>query len=80
MSVLTIEQQDALHKAEGPLRVQDPATNTHYVLMREDVYERFKALFEEDAPTAEEQAAFLGHFAKISGWDDPALDVYSDLA
>ena len=52
MSVLTIEQQDALHNAKGPVRLEDP-------------------------PTPEEQAAFLGHFAAISGWDDPALDVYN---
>jgi hypothetical protein len=79
MSVLTPEQLDALHKADAPFRVQDPATNTNYVLVREDVYERFRSLFEEDPPTREEQSAFLGHFAEISGWDDPELDVYNDM-
>lgn len=79
MSVLTPEQQNELHKVEGPLRVQDPATNTNYVLVPEDLYDRVRALFEEDPPTQREQLAFLGHFAKISGWDDSELDVYNDM-
>jgi hypothetical protein len=79
MSVLTPDQQNELHKAQGPFRLQDPATNTSYVLVPEEIYQRVRALFEEDPPTKEEQLAFLGHFAKISGWDDPELDVYNDM-
>ncbi len=77
MTQLTPEQSSAIRAAEEtPLRIIDPATNTEYVLLRADVYERVRNLF--DDPTTD---AFMDQIesAAAAGWDDPALDVYNDL-
>lgn len=77
MTQLTQEQSSAVRAAvETPIRMVDPDTNTEYVLLRADVYERMHHLF--DDPEAD---AFLAQIesAAAAGWDDPALDVYNDL-
>jgi hypothetical protein len=77
MTRLTPEQSSAIREAEEtPLRIIDPDTNTEYVLLRADVYERARMLF--DDPTAD---TFLAQIesAAAAGWDDPALDVDNDL-
>jgi hypothetical protein len=61
MIELTKEQQGELGKAE-PAKLRDPRTDETYVLVRTDVYERMRAIF--DGAT------------KRAGWDDPALDAY----
>lgn len=74
---LTTEQwADLQQGAEGPPRVSDPAQTSTFVLVRADVYERFKSLFEEDPVTEKERAFHLQQFGKRAGWDDPAMDVY----
>ena len=64
---------------EVPIRVSDPAQNATFVLLRADVYERFRALFEEDPVTEKERLFQLEQFGKRAGWDDPAMDMYDDL-
>lgn len=56
-----------------------PAQNATFVLLRADVYERFRALFEEDPVTEKERLFQLEQFGKRAGWDDPAMDMYDDL-
>jgi hypothetical protein len=65
--------------AERPVRVTDPACNNTYVLVQENVYERFKSLFEADPVTEQERLFQLEQFGKRAGWDDPEMDVYNDL-
>jgi hypothetical protein len=80
MTALSPDLRQAIEQAgDTPPRVIDPETNTAYVLLRADLYERFKALFEEDPPTREEQLYFLREAGKRAAWDDPAMDVYNDL-
>jgi hypothetical protein len=80
MTTLNAELQEAVRQAQGePIRVEDPQTNTRYVLVREDVYDRVKALLQDDPPTIEEQKAYLSHMVKITGWDDPEMDIYDDM-
>lgn len=77
MTRLTRKQSSAVRAAaETPPRIVDPATNTEYVLLRADVYERVRHLF--DDPAAD---AFMAQIesAAAAGWDDPTLDVYNDL-
>lgn len=50
-----------------------------FVLIRSEVYERLKALFEDDPVTEQERRNQLQQFGKRAGWDDPAMDVYDDL-
>jgi DNA-binding SARP family transcriptional activator len=77
---LTEEQWAGVMQAnEVPVRVSDPAQATTFVLVRADVYERFKALFEGDPVTEQERLFQLKEFAMRAGWDDPAMDAYEDL-
>jgi hypothetical protein len=47
---LTEQQRQALAKeSESPPRVIDRATNTAYVLVRADLYERIQSLLHDDA-------------------------------
>jgi hypothetical protein len=77
---LTDEQWASVQKgADSPLRVSDPTNSATFVLVRAEVYERFKSLFEEDPVTEEERLNHLRQFGRRAGWDDPAMDVYDDL-
>ena len=65
--------------SESPVRVIDPSQSAAYVLIKAEVYERFKSLFEEDPVTDQERRFHLQQFGRRAGWDDPAMDVYDDL-
>jgi hypothetical protein len=45
---LTHEQREALLSGSEPAHAIDPATNTEYVLLRRDVYDRLKRMLDED--------------------------------
>jgi len=70
---------DAAKGNEVPVRVFDPAESAMFVLVRAEVYERFKSLFEEDPVTEQERLFQLQQFGKRAGWDDPEMDIYDDL-
>lgn len=76
---LTNEQWASVQGGERPVRVSDPSHSATFVLLRADVYERFKSLFEEDPVTDQERQFQLQEFGRRAGWDDPAMDVYDDL-
>jgi hypothetical protein len=77
---LTDEQWANIQEApDAPPRVSDPSQRKNFVLVKAEVYERFKSLFEDDPVTREERQAQLQQFGKRAGWDDPAMDVYDDL-
>jgi hypothetical protein len=76
---LSDEQRAALEQHAGqPVYVVDPVKNVEYVLIPVDVYQRVRALLENeefdirDTYAAQEQA--LG----AAGWNDPAMDAYND--
>ena len=75
MSFELTEQQ--LHSLDSELpapRVVDPRTNTAYVLIRADLYERLKGVFDEDFQPRDAYAAIDRAFAEV--WDDPKMDDY----
>ena len=77
---LTEEQWDEVQKEPDlPVRVNDPTEGAAFVLMRAEVYERFKALFENDPATEQERQYLLEQFGRRAGWDDPEMDVYDEL-
>lgn len=82
MIELTLEQgQSVVRQGEIPPRALDPGTQTTYVLIREEIYNRVKALFaEEDGNqfVAEMYTHAMEVFGK-EGWDDPAMDLYNEL-
>jgi hypothetical protein len=76
---LTEEQWANIESDELPVRVSDPTRSATFVLVRADVYERFKVLFEEDPVTEQERLFHLQQFGKRAGWDDPEMDIYDEL-
>ena len=77
---LTPEQWTDISRHDGELvRVSDPSQCESFILLRSEVYERFKALF-EGAPVSDQERIFeLQQFGQRAGWDDPAMNVYDDL-
>jgi hypothetical protein len=76
MIELTPEQHQAL--SETGSDAVDPATNSHYVLVRAEVYNRLRQLDSEDKWVDGASAASMEVFAR-DGWDDPRMDVYDSL-
>lgn len=80
MSVpLTELLQQALDERAGePLWLVDPRTQTAYVLLRADLYERVQALVEEADLTPEEKLLLLTESGRRAGWDAPEMDDYDN--
>jgi len=82
MIELTPEQRRAVARHQGsPPRAIDPDTQTGFVLIREETYDRIKALVAEEDESQLPRALYP-HVMEIfgrEGWDDPAMDVYDEL-
>lgn len=78
---LTDEQRQVLNAAgeQGPVTVFDPATKLKYILVRADLYERFRALFSDDEFQPTEAYPLMDEVARREGWLDPEMDVYDQL-
>ena len=61
-----------------PPRLLDPLTNSEYVLLRADVYDRLRAILDVEDPTAEELATHMWNVMKDE-WEDPAMDAYDEM-
>lgn len=82
MIELTLEQRKAVSKqGETPPRAIDPDTDTTYVLIREEVYAKVKALLREEQNNQFLEDIYLPTMEVFGreGWDDPAMDIYNDL-
>ncbi len=82
MSILLTEEQRQVIEihSESPPRLIDPKTNEAYVLLRADVYERAKALFEEDEnQLVRDMYPHMWEVFGKDGWDDPPMDVYNNF-
>jgi len=72
---LTEAQAQAAEKAgEAPTEVVDPRTNTAYVLLRREAYEKLTAQYDDGPWTAEERDALALEAGQSLGWDD--MDEY----
>jgi hypothetical protein len=71
---LTPEQRLEL-TADAP-RFIDPDTCTTYVLVKEEVYDRFETLLAPEKLTAAEQRLVLHAAGLRAGWGDPEMDIY----
>ena len=75
MIELTKAQHDELgSNGQESARVLDPITNTQYVLLRSDLYERLRALVEDDFHVSDAYAAIDEAFA--DGWNHPKMSDY----
>ncbi len=76
-TLLTPEQHNDLKQhGDKPMPVIDPVTQKVYVLMAGDVFDRFKALFDDEPFDLRETYAAQSATAGVAGWDDPEMDVY----
>lgn len=73
MIELTPEQRQNLEAGEPVV-----PTNTPYVLVHKNVYERIQSLLGDEQWTQDAYAAAMEVFAR-DGWDDPRRDVYDEL-
>lgn len=77
---LTPDQWHSVQEGQGsPVNVRDPSDTEEFVLLRKDVYEKFRAVFEDVPVTDQERQHQLQQFGKRAGWDDPEMDIYNDL-
>ena len=81
MTALTVEQREAVATARDPyLRVVDPVSQTEYVLVRADIFERLQnRIFDAEPLSSEEKNQLFVEAARRAHWDDPEFDVYNDL-
>ena len=82
MIELTLEQrQSVIKQDENPPLAIDPDTAITYVLIREEVYAKIKALLIEEQNNQFLQDMYLPVMETFGkeGWDDPAMDIYNDL-
>ena len=82
MIELTLEQRQAVaREEETPPRVVDPVSQARYVLVREEVFDRVRRLFDadDDSQFARDLTPHVLELFGREGWDDPAMDVYNDL-
>ena len=76
VSTLTPEQRQEIQKAGGePVRLADPETQTEYVILKADVYDRIRALADETRAAYPLAMKVFGQ----DGWDDPQMDEYNVL-
>ncbi len=74
MTTLTPEQRHEVHKAgEEPVRCADPETQTEYVILRADVYDRMRAEADDLRSAYPLAMRVFGE----DGWDDPQMDEYN---
>lgn len=80
MITLPKELHDAVRSQEALVRLTDPETETEYVVVRADVFDRLKAFVFTDEPLSTvERHGLLVQAGIRAGWDDPEMDVYNDL-
>ena len=80
MVELTAEQhQSIIGNGNEPLRAIDPATKAEYVLVRAEIYDRFRAMLSDELGWQDAAYASAMEVFARDGWDDPRMDVYDTL-
>ena len=80
MIELSVEQHQSLTTNSGePPRAHDPVTDTEYVLVRSEVYDRIKTLIADDKEWPRDAYAAAMQVFAADGWNDPRMDVYDTL-
>jgi hypothetical protein len=78
-TILSKEQQYELEQRGGkPIEVVHPDTQKVYVLIDGEMYNRLRALLDDEPFDLRETYAAQSAAAGAAGWDDPEMDVYDD--
>jgi len=80
LTTMTPELRAAIEQAgTEPARLVDPETQTAYILMREEEYDRIRTTHAPSGEaTPEAMYPFIDEAFGLSGWDDPKMDDYND--
>src|SRR5262245_46866991 len=76
MIVLTEDQRLELARPE-PVAI-DPQTNEQYVLVRKEVYDRIRALFDDDGPDMRQVGILVDRAMREEDEGDPTLAFYQE--
>jgi len=77
MTTITPELRIAIEQAGGqPVKLTDPETNSVYIIVRAEVYERMCAL--RDDFDIRDAYPLMDQVAAREGWDDPSMDIYNE--
>ena len=78
---LTDDQRQAIEEHGGsPVYLVDTLTNTSYVLVRADQFEKVRALLAEEEYNPREAYPFVERVMQEDDAYDPTLDHYQDLS
>ena len=76
---LTEEMREAIRKHPGtPLYVVDAETQTTYVLLPAETYQRVEALLYDNTEPNPDEHLPLAHEALQDAWDAPGMEQYDD--
>lgn len=76
MAALTPELRRQIEQAgDEPVRIEDPDTHETYVILKAQVYERLRTVF-DDSEFDPKETYPLAWQAMKEDWEDPAMDVY----
>lgn len=65
---------------DGRVRLTDPETQTEYVLLPAEQYDRLvQTEFDEGPSTEQEELHLLREAGERAGWNDPEMDIYDEL-
>jgi hypothetical protein len=77
MTTITPDIRKAIEQAgEQPVRLADPETNSVYIIVRVEVYERMCAQCDDFA--IRDAYPLMNQVAAREGWDDPSMDIYNE--
>jgi len=75
---LTHDLDDAIRQQGSPLYVVGADDKSRYVIITDEQFEKFRALFDQDRFSHSEQREVLRRNGERAGWDDPEMDAYDD--
>jgi hypothetical protein len=78
MIELTDQQRREIEQArEHPATIMDRQTDTAYVLVPKDIYDRLVGLLYDEADVGDEELRLrLARAAAGSGWEEPGMEAY----
>lgn len=77
---MVLTQQQLADVAAGkPLRFLEPPLDAEFVVIRADVLDRVQRLIDDSDLTSEEMSSLMWSGMR-DDWEDPAMDVYDEMA
>lgn len=72
------EIREAVANSRGPVYIDDPQSNTSYVVLSASDYDRIRSMLLPEHIDIRETYPAQEQVARQSGWEDPLMDEYND--